>query len=387
MTINSSLYLRQNVIREMLTQAWQPLNRISQLHCAASFSPPNLCLKYLLQIIIASIYWIIVVILAWEKMYCNLQQRNNLEQFMFGCRFLGSLFICATIFVGCHRQRNLYPDFVNRIANIHVQMEMYISIEPCNRLRYCIRRLLVVFVFLEIITSILQFGRVHYDFQKTLIDVLILQIPSMISILALMQYIGLLYILTEEFHNLNEVIHRNNCPEWQSREMRVVYSLTPILSQRRQEHNKNYENVLKTARRLHIQLIELYEQGSSAFGILLVSVYVQTMLQFIIQVYLVYRYAVNLLDFDWFRFFLSIEWTILHVGPLFAMFFVADLLQKEVRNLTFYIILVVNNIILLNQISRSATILFEVDTTCCLISSDHISNVIIFQYQYGFTLI
>lgn len=333
MSIKPSLHFRQEQLEVILKRTLNPLQRVSQVHCAAPITPPKLRLKCILHISITATYWITFVILAFKNIFDNPDGRNSLEHFLFALRFALSLFICATIFVGCHRVRKLYPHFVKRIVHIHVQMEFFtnLSLDPCGRLRFYINRYLGGFLFVELFICILEIISVDYDMVNAFVDVLTLIIPSMIATMALMQFIGMLYILKDEFCKLNEVIQENHFPKWKTRESCVVYSLTPILKQRRRlAHSNDQENILNSARQLHIELTELYDKGTSSFGILLVSVFVQTTLQFIIQLYLMYRYLVNLKEISWLVCIYCIMWIFLHGAPLYVLFFVADLLHKEV---------------------------------------------------------
>lgn len=329
MDINTSLHHRQRHLAAILHQSWLPhLKRVSQLNCTA---PIDSRLQSYLQTGITTIYWIISLVLSYKTIVEYRYQQNGIEQFLFSIYYSGSLFISSTIFLRLKRQQKMYTKFVKRIVDIQVQMEnlMDSQIEPFQKLRLKMNRLVCVLIIIEVIIFFLELYLENY-LLITLVTLIIFIIPNTIAILTLIQLVEILYIMSEEFCTLNKIIQENHCSNWKSRESYIVYSVTPILLQRRNNANEDKENILNIIRKLHIQLTELYDEILEVFGVFLVSFFVVNILEFVIDMYIVYRYAVNLTYMDWTICVFCTIWILLHGGPLYVLFFNAELMHNEV---------------------------------------------------------
>lgn len=378
---HSAFTPRHSELEAKLTQSLLHLNRISEVFCASPFvlTTRNRRVKCFLQIMVAAIYWLTALILAQEDLLENQPQRIGFEQFLFVCRYGGSLFICATVFVGCQRQVRRYPDLVKRIVDIHLQVEKHSkfrSNEPFRRLGLFINCLLSANIMLVVAVCIIDLASVDFDFYVAFVDLIRLIMPIVVASLPLTQFIALLYILSSEYSSLNQVIGDsfNNGPTWKSRDIRVVYSVTPALL-RQNNHKTHKRNDLNCARHLHLELAEIYNEGTASIGILLISVFVQTFLQILIQMYLWYRYAVNLKAIDSIQMTYTILWIPLNGGPLLSVLYVCDRLSKEVRNRFRKLYMILKIQLVYAQMNRSTAILLEVDSFGPLLSEDHTSNV------------
>lgn len=259
--------------------------------------------------------------------------QDGFEQFLFICRYSVTIFICGIVCLGCQLQRPIRLQFVRRIVDLQLKLEACSSPSdsPFNELKTFLDRMLAGFaVFLICIFFVDIFSN---DFlpMTLLRTTLILILPSVISSLALMQFVALLHILRSEYAKLNSVIQASlsHLMEWRKRQQYPVYKVTPLLA-RPAKFDAYNPNNLNVARHLHIELGELYEEGTATVGYLMICVFVQTVLQNIIQLYLLYRFAVNLEPIDSWRISYSAIWMVLHLGQLFVVLLYSDLLNKEV---------------------------------------------------------
>lgn len=249
------------------------------------------------------------------------------------------------IIIGCHYQINFYRMYIHRLTLIDWQLHTCGGTLSYLSTRRFLRKILLTCSIFFCCVFITDFMYNQMDVKSFFRSSTVYSVPNIISVLALSEYIALLFSIRERYRKIIEILlllpTNENCSmnHLKIKEKIKIFNIFPVQRPKlpRILDQTLSASTLDTLRIVCLDLTDLYLDVNSSFGILIISTVVSTFLILSIQFYAIYVIMEDLQENDpWLTFYTGL-WIVLHGGKSFFVLYYNNAVNNEVGYFSYII--------------------------------------------------
>lgn len=297
----------------------------------------------------AHIYWSAFVLAAIitfmvHKFREYQLQMSFIDKFLCLMEYGFNIVNCFIVMIGCNYQRHCYAKYLAALVEIDTKL-LHLGVSPhFSGLKKFLR--ILSWILLALLASLFLIILFYHKF--VILDALevncIYLLPNIIVFLALFEYFGLLYALSERFNQITCIIRRlsaGNVLEINQIKRGAVAGIfikpqtwSYLKNNNFLDNTMSIEGVLNVLRRIYYELNVLESATSSSFGIMVVSLITSAFIVVCTQLYQIYIvYSKTIIGFNIYAELYSLFWLFLHSAKVLAIFFLNSKVSNEVINL------------------------------------------------------
>lgn len=268
-------------------------------------------------------------------------QMNAVEKFLTIVEYCYNIINCCIVVVGCNYQRKCYGKYLAALVEIDLKLLRVGVSQHFSNLKVFLRKTSLIFLaFLSILILIILLFN-NFDILMSLKVHYIYVVPNIIVYFALLEYLGLLYTVSERYNQITSTLKRissanlfeNNQIK---REALEVFFMNPptwthLKTNTLLDDSIPIESVLNILRKIHYDLSVLESAINRSFGFMIVTLITLTFIVSSTQLYQLYTYTQGLISVNnIYSAIYNLFFVIFHGFKVFAILFMNSKVSDEV---------------------------------------------------------
>lgn len=295
----------------------------------------------------AHLYWSVLVLAAIitfmvQKFAEYAVHMSFIDKFLCIMEYSFNIINCLIVTVGCNYQKHCYEKYLTALVEIDMKL-LRLGVNPhfsgLKKFLHTISWVLLAF-FAILFLNILFFHK--FVILEALKVQCIYLVPNIIICLALLEYFGLLYALSERFSQITCILQRLSAGNvfeinQTKRGAQAVILINPnkwshLKNNILHDNTKSTEGVLNALRKIHFELSVLENDTNTSFGILVVALITSAFIIICTQLYQLYVNSQTLTGVSIYAELYNLFWLFLHGSKVVAIFFLNTKVSDEVIN-------------------------------------------------------